>query len=69
MSPNIFARKSNALEFLKEAFNFGASYSWTKSVAYGVTQRQSKKMGENECGYWTFVPYVIAYASQHFLIT
>jgi hypothetical protein len=41
------------------AFNLGASYSWSKSVTYGTTQTKTKTLGDNQCGYWTFIPFMM----------
>lgn len=44
---------------LEVTFNAGASYSYSKAVTYGVTSGQQKTLGNNQCGYWTFIPYMM----------
>lgn len=44
------------------AFNLGASYSWSKSVGTTRTLTQPRPSNSLQyCGYWTFLPYYIAY--------
>lgn len=44
---------------LQAAFNIGATYSYSKSLSYTVTAGQQKILNANQCGYWTFVPYMM----------
>ncbi|RDL36987.1 uncharacterized protein BP5553_04420 [Venustampulla echinocandica] len=44
---------------LSAVFNIGASYSQSKTLTYTVTTTQSKELGKNQCGYWTFIPFVM----------
>ncbi|RDL39106.1 uncharacterized protein BP5553_03446 [Venustampulla echinocandica] len=43
----------------KAGFDFGASYTWSKSIGYTLTNTKSKTLDEKTCGYWTFIPYVM----------
>ncbi|TVY34561.1 hypothetical protein LOCC1_G007816 [Lachnellula occidentalis] len=50
--------ESSLADILTAAFNIGASYSWSKSVAYTTTTTFSKTLDGATCGYWTFIPYL-----------
>jgi hypothetical protein len=41
---------------LTAAFDAGASYTFSKSVAYSVVKTQEEELNDEKCGYWTFVP-------------
>jgi hypothetical protein len=47
---------------LTSAFNFGASYSWSKAVGYTTTQTHTRDADQTAttCGYFTFVPYYMS---------
>ncbi|KAM0308810.1 hypothetical protein ACHAO8_009633 [Botrytis cinerea] len=47
---------------LESAFDIGATYTFSKTLTYSDTVGSKKDLGENECGYWTFIPYVLEYA-------
>jgi len=47
------------LEALTSSFNLGASWSESKTLTYTTTTQHSKTTEANQCGYWTFVPYVM----------
>ncbi|EMR84678.1 hypothetical protein BcDW1_6662 [Botrytis cinerea BcDW1] len=44
---------------LESAFDIGATYTFSKTLTYSDTVGSKKDLGENECGYWTFIPYVL----------
>lgn len=48
---------ASAAPGLTGAIDIGASYSYSKSVAYSVTTTQTKELDAKTCGYWTFIPY------------
>jgi hypothetical protein len=52
----------NLVDILTSAFELGASYSWSKAIAYTVTTSHTETLKANQCGYWTFIPYVMTYA-------
>lgn len=56
---SLAARDSGEGIELQAAFTIGASYSWSKSVTYGNTEAQAKTLNATECGYWTFIPYMM----------
>jgi hypothetical protein len=46
---------------LTGGFNIGASYSWSKTLTYTTSTQNQKVLKENQCGYWTYIPYVMEY--------
>ncbi|TGO52702.1 hypothetical protein BOTNAR_0316g00090 [Botryotinia narcissicola] len=44
---------------LESAFDIGASYTFSKTLTYSDTAGSKITLKENECGYWTFIPYVL----------
>lgn len=48
---------------LMGAFNFGSSYSYSTSVSYSQEFELKETLGDNECGYWTWVPTFVTYVA------
>ncbi|KAF7901384.1 hypothetical protein EAF00_003605 [Botryotinia globosa] len=44
---------------LESAFDIGASYTFSKTLTYSDTAGSKMALKENECGYWTFITYVL----------
>lgn len=44
---------------LTGAFNIGASYSFSTSLTHSLDQEQVTDLEDGECGYWTWVPYLV----------
>jgi hypothetical protein len=44
---------------IKSTFNIGATYTYSDALGYTVTNAQTKTLTANECGYWTFIPYLL----------
>jgi hypothetical protein len=44
---------------LKAAFNLGASYSFSESITHTTTTELNQPIDPNNCGYWTFIPYLM----------
>jgi hypothetical protein len=45
---------------LKAGFELGATYSFSKSLGYTVSEAKTQPLEKDQCGYWTFVPYTIS---------
>ncbi|KAF2205692.1 hypothetical protein GQ43DRAFT_467956 [Delitschia confertaspora ATCC 74209] len=56
---SLLPREEGAESILKASFDVGASYSWSKAVSYGTTRSYLKELSANQCGYWTFVPFIM----------
>jgi hypothetical protein len=44
---------------LGAVFNLSASYGYSKSVAYTGGTELNMTLSQNQCGYWTFIPYMM----------
>jgi len=44
---------------IKAAFDIGATYTYSEALGYTVTTAKGKDLTANQCGYWTFIPYLL----------
>ncbi|ORY02197.1 hypothetical protein BCR34DRAFT_493308, partial [Clohesyomyces aquaticus] len=56
---NVGVSDDSLADILKASFTAGASWSFSKSISYSTTAARKKKLETNECGYWTFIPFII----------
>ena len=54
---------SPSIANLKASFDIGASYSYSESLRYSASVEHNRGVNDPGCGYWTFIPYIIEYAS------
>jgi hypothetical protein len=53
-------RDGISLAGLLDAFNLGATFSYSESIQYTNTHEQNRPDDEtSQCGYWTFVPELV----------
>jgi hypothetical protein len=52
---------SGGTEAITGSFDLGASYSWSKSIQFTVAKGQSIPLEDDDCAYWTWLPYLVEY--------